>query len=321
MNRTERLDMYAAAIGALVRSDPTFRMDAHETAIFARQLEDIDAQLYRKLYPTLRGSTLIPVKTDIDPGADQYTYRVMDYAGEATIISNYSDDAPRVDVAGFEVKAPIFGFHAAYGYSVQDLRAAKMSGLGLDTERAMAAREVLARKHDTIIATGEASKNVTGALNSATVSLVTPIVGAWVSGAVTADVVTADLFKLERAIITASLGVEMADTLILPPSLYAYADTVRLANTETSALEYFRKKSMGIKSVEQWYPLETAGTAGVTRIMAYTRDIQKVTGLMPLEFNSSAPQAVNLSFVITCEARSGGVIFRYPGSARYMDGC
>ena len=321
MKRSYRFDMYLGAVAEIVRRDTQHRWDANETAMFARQLEDIDAQLYRKLYPQLKGTLLFPVKMDIDPGAEQYTYRVMDYAGEASVIANYSDDLNRVDVQGFEVKSPLFGIGNAYGYSLQDLRASRMTGLGLDVERAMAAREVLARKHDTTIATGESTKNVFGALNNPYVSLVTPVTGAWVSGSATADQVVADLFKLERTIISESKGIEMPDTLLMPPSLYAYADTVRLSNTETSALEYFLKKSLGIKNVEQWYPLETAGASGVTRIVAYTRDPGKVSALMPLEFNQSAPEARNLSFIINCDGRSGGVIFRYPGSARYMDGC
>lgn len=320
MKRSHRFDQYLQAV-ALVGSHGSVRLDATETAMFARQLEDIDAQLYRVQYPQLKGTLLFPVKMDIDPGAEQYTYRVMDYAGQAKIIANYSADAPRVDVQGFEVKAPLVGISDSYGYSVQDLRRSKLSGLGLETERAMAAREVLARKHDSMIATGDSDVGITGALNNAYVDLVSPTTGSWVSGAVSADLVCGDLFKLERAIITGSKGIEMPDTLVMPPSLYAYADTVRLSNTETSALEYFLKKSMGIKNVEQWYPLETAGASSATRMLAYTRNPTKVQALMPLEFNQSAPEARNLSFVITCDGRSGGVIFRYPGSARYMDGC
>lgn len=320
MKRSHRFDMYCQAIAAVSRAG-SVRLDADETAFFARSLEDIDAQIYRVLYPELKGTLLFPVKMDIDPGAEQYTYTVMDYAGEAKIIVNYSDDLPRVDIKGFQVKANLHGIGDSYGYSVQDLRRAKMVGLGLEVERAMAAREVLARKHDSMIAIGDASVAITGALNNAYVSLVTPITGNWVSGSATADQVVADLFKLERAIITDSKGIEMPDTLIMPPSLYAYADTVRLPNTETSALEYFLKKSLGIKNVEQWYPLETAGASSVTRLLAYKRSPTKVQALMPVELNQSAPEARNLSFVINCDGRNGGVIFRYPGSARYMDGC
>ncbi len=321
MKRSIRFDMYLAAINDIARRDTTHRYDANETATFARQLEDIDAQLYRVQYPTLKGSLLVPVKADIDPGAEQYTYRIMDYAGTASVIANYADDLPRSDIQGREVKNNLFGIGAAYGYSLQDLRRSKFTGLGLEVERAMAAREVLARKHDAIIATGDSGMGVTGFLNNADVQLVTAAFGNWIGGTATADQVTQDLFKMERTIITDSKGVEMPDTLVLPPSLYAYASTVRIANTEVSALEYFLKKSSGIKSVDQWYPLETAGAGSVPRIVAYTRNPMKLQALMPLEFNQSAPEARNLAFVINCDGRAGGVIFRYPGSARYMDGC
>ena len=321
MKRSIRFYQYLSAVNDIVRRDTQHRYDANETATFARQLEDIDAQLYRVQYPLLKGMQLFPVKMDIDPGAEQYTYRIMNYAGQAQIISNYADDLPRADTQGREVKTNLFGFGASYGYSLQDLRRSKFTGLGLEVERAMAAREIIARKHDTLIASGDSSVSAYGALNNPDVALVTATTGNWVSTPATADQVTADLFKLERAIISESKGVEMPDTLVLPPSLFAYADTVRIANTEISALEYFLKKSLGIKNVDSWYPLETAGAGSTTRILAYTRNPVKVQSLMPLEFSQTAPEARNLAFVVNCEARSGGVIFRYPGSARYMDGC
>lgn len=314
----KRFDAYVSIISSLLVSAGE-RMDANETATFARQLEDIDARLFRVEYPTLKGTLLVPVKSDINVGAEEYTYRVMDYAGQSKVIGNYADDLPRVDVQGFEVTSKLFGHGDSYGYSIADLRRSRMTGLGLETERAMAARSVIARKNDSIIATGESSAGVTGLLNNAYVSLVTPATGTWSSA--TAEQIADDLFKMERAIITDSKGIEMPDTVVLPPSLFALAATKRLPNTTTTALEFFLAKALGVKNVEQWYPLETAGASSVPRICMFTRSPDKLEALLPLEFNQLPPQARNLAFVINCEARCGGVAIRFPGSVRYMDGC
>ena len=46
---------------------------------------------------------------------------------------------------------------------------------------------------------------------------------------------------------------EIPDTVILSPGQYALASTKRLANTETTALEFFLKKSVGVKAADHWH--------------------------------------------------------------------
>jgi hypothetical protein len=318
MKRTHRFDMYLAVVAGISRQGD-LRMDANETAMFARQLEDIDTELYRVEYPALKGTTIVPTRTAINEGAEEYTYRSIDRAGRSAIISNYASDSPRVDVQGKEESAKLFGHSASYGFSIQDLRRSRMSGLALENERALAAREAIDLTNDTVCAFGESSIGVTGFYNNAGVSLVTPATGTWSTA--TAEQIADDMFKMERAIIVDSNGVEMADTMVMPPSLFALASTKRLANTEVTALEFFLKKSLGVKNVEFWYHGETAGASSVARIAMGRRDPRKLEFLLPLPFYQMAPEQKGLGFVITCDSRVGGVIFRYPKSWRYMDGC
>lgn len=321
MKRTPRFDMYAFAVSRLGAAAGE-RMDANETAMFARQLEDIDSELYRAVYPELRGSQIVPVRTSISEGAEEHTYRVMDAAGVSRIIANYADDLPRVDVQGKEVTAKLFGHGASYGYSIQDLRRSRMSGLPLDSERAETAREAIARKNDEIIAHGESSISITGFYNNANVSLVAPITGNWLLDATTGDQIVNDLMKMERAIMVDSNAVEMADTVVLPPGPFAVANTKRLANTETTALEFFLKKSMGVKNAEVWARGSLADAEGDgPRIAMGRKDPKALQALLPLEFYQMAPQQKGLGFEINCDARAGGVIFRRPKAWRYMDGC
>ena len=73
-------------------------MDASESVFFSRQLESIRAQAFDVAYPELKGFKLVPAKTDIHPGAEQYTYRVFDKVGKATLSSDMSDRGPRIDI-------------------------------------------------------------------------------------------------------------------------------------------------------------------------------------------------------------------------------
>lgn len=316
---TPRFDMYRRAVASLSESSD-LRLDANETALFARQLEDIDAELYRVEYPEHRGRIIVPVKTNISEGAEEYTYRAMNQAGQSKVIANYSTDLPRVDVQGLEVTQKLFGHGASYGYSIQDLRRSRMSGLPFDRERAITARFVVDQKNDKIIAHGESSVGVTGFWNSTLVSLVVPATGSWATAS--AEEIADDLFLMERTIMTDSSMVEVPDTVVLPPTLFGLASTKRLANTEATALEFFLRKSLAVKNAEWWHEGELADAAGTgPRIAMGKRDPRKVCALLPLEFHQMPPEQRGLGFVINCDSRAGGVIFRYPKSWRYMDDC
>ena len=318
--KTRRHDQYMRMVQGL-SEHADLRLDANETAAFARQLEDIDTELYRVEYPELKGTKIIPIRTAIQEGAEEYTYRVMDKAGLSRVIANYAEDLPRVDVQGKEVTVKLFGHGASYGYSVQDLRRARMTGLPFDAERALAAREAIERKNDEILAFGESTVGVKGFLNGTGIDLVSVgVTGTWSTA--TGDQIVADLLLMERDIIEDSNGVEMPDTVIMSPGQYALASTKRLANTETTALDFFLKKSVGVKSADHWHRCSLADAGGTgPRVAMGRRDRTRLEGLLPLPFASLPPQPVGLSYVVSCDSRCGGVIFRYPKSWRYMDGC
>jgi len=319
MAKVKRFDQYRRVVDGFVQQGH-LHLDANETALFARQLEDIDVRLFRKLYPELKGTLVVPVKSNINPGAQFYSYRVYDYAGRAKPISNYADDLPRVDLNAVEHKMALHSWGDAYGYSIQDLRAANMAGLPLENEKAMAARNVLAYELDDVIATGYAPLGITGLLNNPFVDDVSPDTGNWASA--TAEEMVADLVKMEVTIITESKGIEKPDTLLLASTHYAKLSTTNMANTETPALDYFLKRSQGVRNVEVWHKLETADVAGTgPRIVMYKRDPDKLEALVPVEFEVFPPQTKNLAFEVSCHMRAGGVVVRYPGSVRYMDGC
>lgn len=319
------------------------RLDANETAIFARQLEHIQAQTFDVLYPELKAMELAPVIGGVDPGAQFFTYRGFDYSGRAKRIANAADDSPRVDVQGGEVQSPIAGYGASYQYSIQDLRASalaqrNLSGIGmpLDQRRAVAARDVCARTVDSVIAVGDPEDSrIVGFTNNASVDVLYPGAagaknlpnGNW--PAATGAQILQDLFFVEAYIVTKTKGIHKPDTLALPPSLLGIIATKPASDLvpDKTVLEVFLKSSRFIKnvtSVVDWYALETAGTtinATATRMVMYQRSPEVVGSVVPLEFNQLPPEPRNYSFVINCEARTGGAIWYRPAAGAYIDGC
>lgn len=294
------------------------RADANETAIFSRQLEQIETRLFDVKYPEGHAVDIVPLLTSIDKGADQYTYRAFDYVGQAKRSSNYADDAPRVDISGFEVTAKLHSYRAAYGYSVQDMRAAAMANLPLDAKRASAVRNVLMRKLDQVLWLGDTEVNVHGLANSTLVDLVSVITGTWTSA--TALQMLADVQKLVSAATNGSSGVEKSDTLVLPVSRYQILTQTFIGNDlNKTVMDLLLKANPGLK-VYQSYMLELADAEGDgPRAIAFTNDPEKLEGLVSVEFEQFAPIAKNMAFSIDCHMRCGGVAIRYPGSVKYMD--
>lgn len=316
--RISRFDMYSALADRLAWAEGV-RLDANETAYFARQLESIDKRLFEKRYPQLKGTAICPINSAIDEGAEEYTYQMLDEVGVSEVLANYAEKVRRVDVSGREETVKLFGHALGYGYTIQDMRRGRMTGRPLDATKAMTTRRGIAMRNDEVLATGWAALGIKGFYNNANVSLVSVITGTWSSA--TADQITADLHKMENAIVTDSKGAEMPDTLVLPPSLYGAASTKYRANTDTTALAAFLKNSQSVKSVEVWARGETAGASSVPRIAMGRRDPETLEGLLPLEFYQMAPQQEGMGFTVNCDSRCGGVVFRYPGGWRYMDGC
>lgn len=318
MQRISRFDQYCQLAERLGYAEGV-RFDANETAYFARQLESIDKRLFERRFPELKGTSLVPINSSIDEGAEEYTYQMLDEVGLSEIIANYSEKIRRADVSGREETTKLFGHALGYGYTIQDMRRARMTGRPLDAARAMAVRRAIAMRNDEILAIGNTSVGVKGLLNNASVELVSPTTGTWSTA--TADQIAADLHKMENDIVTDSKGSELPDVLVLPPSLYGAASTKYRTNTDTTALQAFLRNSQSVKRVEVWARAETAGASSVARIAMGRRDPETLEGLLPLEFYQMAPVQVGMGFEVNCDSRCGGVVFRYPGAWRYMDGC
>lgn len=319
LNRQMRLD--AAGWNRELQSTPAIRtrFDANETMAFSRQLEAIDREIYAVEYPELLGTKLVPIIPGIPSGAEEYTYRAKQELGRAKVSANLAGDHPRVDLAGAETSSAIVNVTASYGWTVQDLDRSAMTGIALDRERAMAARNIIAVGVNNLLLLGDSTVGVSGLYKDAGVAITSVATGTWSTA--TAAQMLGDLQKLERTIISDSKGVEKPNVLVLPPTLYGYCSTKKIDYSDETVLSFFLRTSQSVKQFEIDALLETAGVSSVARLVMYTRNSTKLGAVLPLVFAQEAPQPTNFEFVVPCRARCGGTVIRYPGSAGYMDGC
>lgn len=300
-------------------------LDSGESIFFERQLEHVKAKSYDVLYPELKARSLIPVSSEAGPGAETIKYEQFDAVGMAKIIASYSDDIPRADIKGKEFVAVIRGLAASYGYSLQDIRAAKMAGKNLEQRKANAAKRAILQKENSIAFFGDEQHGLLGLVNHPNISECTlPADGTGATttwSTKTAAQIVRDLNKLANFIVENTKTVEKPNTLLLPVEKYNYIATTPMGdNADKTILKYFLDNSPYIKEVEGINELKGAGAAGADRAIAYDKNPDKLTLEIPQDFEQLELEQRNLEYVTPCHSRCGGVIIYYPLSVAFADG-
>lgn len=300
------------------------RLDANESIFFARELEHVKTKTYDKVFPELTAFRVIPVSSEVNPGAETITYYQYEPVGMAKIIANYSDDLPRVDVKGKPFSATVKGVGTSYGYSLQDIRAARMAGKPLEQRKANAARMAIDQTTNKIAYLGDAEHGLVGLLTHPNITTyVLPNDGTGTSTKLkdkTPEQILRDLNGMVTKVIELTQGVETPDTLLLPPAVYADLASRRLTDSDKTVLQFFLEQSPYVKTAIPVPELKGAGAGGTDVIMFYRRDPDKLTLEIPQPFEQLPPEAKGLSFEIACHARTGGVIIYYPLSLIKAEG-
>lgn len=311
------------------------RQDADALAWTVRELLMVKRTVYEVQYPELMGMTFVPPDTEVtDPGASHFTYRYQDRVGKARLAGAMPrGNIPRSDITvSEETPIEIQSIVMAYGWNLQEVRAAVLARRSLTAAKAVATRKAMMHEHDDIILLGDGTsdyKYLRGLFKlSGTVSYAVPNgdSGAKTFESKTGMEIVATLHGLCNAIQTNSNGVEQPSHIILPLTSYTTAIEKRIGDgSSVSALDYFiaqRKRMTGGKfqDVQSSVKLETAGSGSTKRAVAYDRDASKVFRVDPVEYEEMPPQTEDFETVVNCHARTAGVTTPYPKSIAYGDG-
>lgn len=295
-----------------------FRLD--DAGLFLdRQLEHIRPQVFEVEYADIKYPTILPVTAEAGPGAQTFTYRIMDATGDFKLISDAADDLPRADVSQTEKSINIRSFGGSFGYTVQELRAAQMANLSLEQRRASAVRRAYEEKVESVAMFGEGSVSLAGFFNNTTVDVISA--NKWFStSAVTAQEMLEILNQGVSAIISGSNMKEQPDTILMPYEDYNIVSTTRNSDSsDVTVLEYFLRTNPFIRNVEPINQLAAANSSLVkNRLVVYKRDPQKVQLHIPQPLELFPPQQRGLEFIVPAHARVGGVALYYPKSVKYV---
>lgn len=298
-------------------------LDAGESAFFLRQLEHVQTRILEVPHKPIKALTLIPVNMEADPGAETVTYRTFDRLGVAKIISDYATDIPRVDIYGYEKTIKIKSLASSYGYSVQEIRAARKANLNLETRRANVARETIDRLIDRLAWYGDVKAGIQGFLNypgTIQFTLGTKAAGGVSLAVATADEIIKDLTGMITAVRTTTNGVEDIDTFVFPLSTYSMLETIRIPDTDKTLLAWLRANFPQITRWDWANELETAGTGGTKQIIGFKRDLDHLDFQLPVAYEQFPPQQKGLEYEVICHARAGGVIVYKPQSVVWSQG-
>lgn len=303
-------------------------------AFFERELEHRKAKSYDVLKAPLKGMELIPVSSEAGTGAETITYEQYENTGIAKVIANYAADMPRADVKGKEFTARIRSIGDAFGYSLQEIRAAMFAGKPLEQRKANAAVRAMQEKWDHVIFYGDATYGLQGWLTNVNIPSAAVKNDGDASGTTFTSKlsdpskIVRDLNKLVHDVLDTTNEVEKPNTIVLPVAQRSLLATTRMdSGTDTTILKFFLENNGYVDQVIGSNRLKAASlaAAGVTRfsgdiMIAYDRNPDKVTFEMPQPFEQLPVQERNMEFVVNCHSRVGGVLIYYPLSMNIGEG-
>ncbi len=300
-------------------------LDANESIFFARELEYIKKEYYDVQYPEMKAREYIPVSFEADPADTTISYYMFDRSGMAQVIRDYSMDLPRIDVIGTRTVITVQSLGASFGYNIPEIKAARKTGRALDQMRAERTVEASRRLENQLAFKGSSTFGLAGFLNHVNVpTIVLPATGVGSSKQwkdKTNDQILLDLALVKRNPFNTTLGIEDANTILLPPISYNLIKDRRIGlETTMTVMKFFQENNPDVEI--GWLNELTDGAANGTdkRIMAYRRDPKKVTMEVPQEFEMQPPQPKGLEWNIGGYSRFAGCLWVYPLSAVYADG-
>jgi len=302
-------------------------IDPNAALFMERELESLEAEIYRFKERELKYRALIPISNRDNPGAEAITYRMYGAVGMAKVITDYSQDLPRADVYGTPHTQSVRSLGLAVGYNHQEIRAAMMAGISLETEKAAAQRRGVREKEHQIAFRGDATHGIVGFLDNPNIPTLAAPSGAggidWASK--TAAEILADIRLMVSTVREQSKGVHKPDTLLLPAAQYEIiAGLPRSDQSDTTILEYIlgNPKAFGLTTVEPMYmELTNAFTSGTEDgAVCYERSRENIELRIPMELTTYPMQEKGLELIVPGESRIGGVVVRYPLAMLFFTG-
>ena len=269
------------AVENLVRTGALIGDD--EGVFFQRQLEYIQAQSFDVLYPNLKGRGLFALNTEGGEGINTITYRSYDKRGETQVIAGKATDLPRGDISGKENSISVKTLGNAFGYSRQEIAAAKVTGMPLEARKADASRLSYEEKVNQLIFFGDRANKLHG----------------FYDGPVDAPALTCDRNVVAQASAGANVrwrGLKTPDEIIADLNtalVKMYADTLQIFSPDMIIMSVANKKLLqntprslqSDESILNWFLKNNDFITSADQI----KDVNEVAGIYPATDDAGTP--------------------------------
>lgn len=328
------------------------RLDSADSYFLTQQLESLDPTEYYELVPSRLGRRFLAPVDNVAPYDPVYKYAMTHLKGRSKKSGPKAKDAPTSVVTKTQVTQQVKTHEATFGWTVDEIKAAKAKGLNLDADLYKAAVVSIEQDIDDTLAFGDPdTSDITGLLNHASIDdTITPITKtgggtSWLGDAVLPDEIIGDVRKMLSAVRSrlkqATMpGVQLPMfqqwTMITPQDhLTKLASTPRSVHSDTSILEWLLTNlKRWIVAIEDWWQIDTAhgvtftngkpnhdGTPEILLMPALPSGACNPFaggGLLPLDFETLNPQESGRNITIPAAGKCGGFVGRYPVAFQYL---
>lgn len=294
-------------------------------AFLSQQLQYLEKTLYSVKRPKNKSRILIPTDFNIPRGAKSVAYDTYEDYGTAAIVGSDPTDIPLIGVKATRNTGPVKTLADGYNITLDDIEAAQMSGVPLDTMLPEKARQILLRKEDALAFAGDSDHGLDG-FNLSTLDneVVATVSGAttWADKLLAGDgayAVITDIAEAGNEIMTDVGDNEelYADTLLIDPFNFGLiARTPMPGNPATTILRFILDTDPHIKNVESWSKLTTSGTGSTKQFFLYRRDPSVVRMRIAMDVEQRPPQEKGLGYFVALRSKFGGVHWYQPLAAR-----
>lgn len=278
----------------------------------------IEPEVILRPYPVVKYPRLIPVDQSANRFALSVTHFTQDSTGRAKFINGTGDDVPLVNITGSKFEQMVNTAAIGYSFSLEEIGAAQQNGTNLSSDGAMEARKIYEHFVDEVAFLGDSTVGVEGLYNMT--GIASQGAGATFTNS-TPDEVLAIINNAMTAIETASLGQEVADTIILPLKAAGGMERRLGDGSDTTILDFIRRANRYTRQTNQPLTVEFDWRLDdLNKMVVYRRDTSVLKMHMPMPLEFIAPQAKNLRIKVLGMFRFAPVNIRRPVAVRYISG-
>lgn len=314
-----------------------FNMDAQSTIGFlVDQTAKIEAEVYDQPLADIRYPTLVPVDTTAGEWTKTVTFYSNESVGRAGWFNGRAQDVPNVELLRDRDETRIQMAAIGYEYAQDEIAYAMRMGMNLEGDKAAAARRAYEEFVDQIALFGDPTKRMEGLFNSSRLSVGQAAPVGTLNGQ-TASTRWADKTHVQigfdlngelKGQFNGTFGAEISDTVLLPYDVIQDLGTRTIGdNNQQTILAWLRENNIFTQETGRpllfrgFFGLETAGVGGTSRMLVYRRDplVLKLHIPMPLKWLPLWRKGP-ITYEVPAIFRLGGVNFKRPKAARYLDG-